>query len=40
MLELKNVTLIGIDCLDLERLQLACDISTQEITFGSVKLLS
>lgn len=40
MLELPNVTLIGIDCLDLNRLQLACDISTKEIKFGKVKLLS
>ncbi len=37
---LPNVTLIGIDCLDLKRLQLAADISTKDILFGAVKLLS
>jgi hypothetical protein len=35
-----NITLIGIDCVDLKRLQLAADISTKEITFGAVKLLT
>lgn len=37
---LSNITLIGIDCKDLKRLQLAADISTKEITFGAVKLLT
>jgi hypothetical protein len=40
MKTLSNVTLIGIDCVDLKRLQLAADISTKEISFGAVKLLS
>ncbi len=40
MLRLPDVTLIGIDCVDIARLQLAADISTSEITFGAVKLLS
>ena len=40
MKELSNVTLVGIDCVDLERLQVAADISTKEIKFGAVKLLS
>jgi ASC-1-like (ASCH) protein len=37
---LPNVTLIGVDCVDLKRLQLAAEISTKEISFGAVKLLS
>lgn len=37
---LPNVTLIGIDCVDIERLRLAADISTKEIAFGAVKLLT
>ncbi len=37
---LNNVTLIGIDCVDLKRLQLVADISTKEITFAKVKLLT
>jgi hypothetical protein len=37
---ISNVTLIGVDCVDLERLKLAADISTKEISFGKVKLLS
>ncbi len=37
---LKNVTLIAIDCVDVERIQKALDISTQEIEFGEVKLLT
>lgn len=37
---ISNVTLIGIDCVDLERLKLVADISTKGISFGSVKLLS
>jgi ASC-1-like (ASCH) protein len=39
-LELPNVTLIGVDCVNLERLQLAADISTKDINFGAVKLLT
>jgi len=38
--ELPNITLIGIDCVDLERLKLAADISTKDINFGKVKLLT
>ncbi|MBU0999222.1 hypothetical protein KKG24_02845 [Patescibacteria group bacterium] len=38
--ELPSITLIGIDCVNLKRLQLAADISTKDITFGSVKLLT
>ena len=37
---LSNVTLIGIDCVNLKRLQLAADISSKDISFASVKLLS
>jgi hypothetical protein len=40
MLHLPNVTLLGVDCVDLKRLQIAADISCKDITFGSVKLLS
>lgn len=40
MLELPDVTLIGIDCLDLTRLQRAADISTTGVQFGAVKLLT
>lgn len=38
--ELLNITLIGIDCVDLSRLQLAADISSKNISFGKVLLLS
>jgi hypothetical protein len=37
---LKNITLIGIDCLAIERLKLAADISERGIEFGAVKLLT
>jgi hypothetical protein len=37
---LKNVTLIGVDCLDIERLKLAADICQKYFDFGSVKLLT
>jgi hypothetical protein len=37
---LKNITLMGIDCVSVERLQKALDISSQEIDFGKVKLLT
>ncbi len=40
MLHLDQVTLIGIDCVDFSRLQLAADISCSDITFGAVKLLT
>ncbi len=39
-LELPNVTLLGIDCLNVERLQVAMDVSQQDIEFGAVKLLT
>jgi hypothetical protein len=39
-LNLNNITLIGIDCIDTERLKKAADISCKDISFGSVKLLS
>ena len=34
------VTLIGVDCVDIARLQAAADICEKELSFGSVKLLS
>lgn len=37
---LSNVTLLGIDCVDIERLKLAADISENGIKFGAVKLLT
>lgn len=40
MLNLPTVTLLGIDCLNVERLQLALDICTREVNFGAVKLLT
>ncbi len=40
MLTLKNITLLGLDCVDLERLKIARDICTKDIEFGAVKLLS
>lgn len=39
-LNLSNVTLIGIDCINVERLQKALAISSQDIEFGAVKLLT
>src|SRR5665213_2892307 len=39
-LRLPNVTLLGIDCLNLDRLILAARISTAGIGFGAVKLLT
>jgi hypothetical protein len=38
--KLDNVTLIGVDCVDVERLQKALDISCQGIDFANVKLLT
>ncbi|MHB1316755.1 MAG: DUF5672 family protein [Minisyncoccota bacterium] len=40
MKKLPNVTLIGIDCVDIERIQKALDISSKEIEFAEVKLLT
>ncbi len=37
---LPNVTLLGLDCVDIERLKLACDICQKDFEFGAVKLLS
>lgn len=37
---LSNVTLLGLDCLDIERLKLAADICQKHFEFGAVKLLS
>ncbi len=39
-IQLPNVTLLGIDCVNIERLIAAMDISEKGIEFGSVKLLS
>lgn len=38
--KLSNVTLMGIDCVDVERVRKALDISSEHIEFGEVKLLS
>ena len=38
--KLETVTLIGIDCIDLDRLRLAMDICQQEFEFADVKILS
>jgi hypothetical protein len=37
---LSDVTLIGIDCVDVERLLRAAEISTRDLTFADVRLLS
>jgi hypothetical protein len=39
-IKLPQVTLIGIDCLNLERVQKALDISSEHIEFAEVKLLT
>lgn len=39
-LKLPNVTLIGIDCINVERLSQAMDICQNDIEFGKVKLLT
>jgi len=39
-INLEQVTLMGIDCVNIERLQKAMDISQEAIEFGAVKLLS
>lgn len=40
MKKLPNVTLLGIDCVNVERLQKALDISLQDMEFAEVKLLT
>ena len=40
MKKLSNVTLVGIDCVDVERIQKALDISSKDIQFAEVKLLT
>jgi hypothetical protein len=40
MLNLPNVTLLGLDCVDIERLRVARDICVKDIEFGAVKLLT
>jgi hypothetical protein len=40
VINLPNVTLLGIDCINVERLQKALDISSSGIKFGEVKLLT
>ncbi len=37
---LPNITLLGIDCLDIDRLKLAADICQKDFDFGAVKLLT
>lgn len=37
---LKNVTLLGVDCVDSDRLVLAADICQKDFEFGAVKLLT
>lgn len=36
----KNVTLLGVDCVNVERLQIAMDVCQKDIEFGEVKLLT
>jgi hypothetical protein len=40
MLHLDNVTLLGIDCIDVDRLLFAAEISSKEIQFKAVKILT
>jgi hypothetical protein len=40
MKKLPNVTLVGIDCVNVERIQKALDISSEKIEFGEIKLLT
>jgi hypothetical protein len=40
MIQLPNVTLVGIDCVNLPRLQRAFDISSLEIEYGAQKILT
>ena len=39
-IKLSNITLLGIDCINVERLVKALDISQESIDFGAVKLLT
>ncbi len=39
-MKLPNVTLLGIDCVNVERLQAAMDVCQKDIEFGAVKLLT
>jgi predicted nucleotidyltransferase len=39
-LKLPNITLLGIDCVNVERLQVAMDVCQKDIEFGAVKLLT
>lgn len=39
-IKLPRVTLVGIDCVDVERIQKALDISSEQIEFAEVKLLT
>ena len=38
--KLKNVTLLGIDCVDVERLRLAVSICLNDFEFAEVKILT
>lgn len=40
MLDLNNVTLLGVDCVDIERLIFAAEVSQKHINFKEVKLLT
>lgn len=40
MMKLSNVTLLGVDCVNVERLQAAMDVCQKSIQFGAVKLLT
>lgn len=40
MLKLKNVTLLGLDCIDIDRLLVARDICVKDVEFGAVKMLT
>lgn len=40
MLKLTNITLLGLDCIDINRLIIARDICTEDIEFWAVKLLT
>ena len=40
MIQLDNVTLLGIDCVDIDRLIYAADVSQKGIKFKEVKLLT
>ena len=39
-INLPNVTLFGVDCVDIKRLTLAADICQKHFNFGQVKLLT